>query len=418
MPETGVTDKLAEYVVNDLFKWFKDERSEQLEDQMRRNYDAFRGRYNSDALKKWRATEGNDWRSKVFVRLTKQKVFTYFNQVMAVALQNGEIPWDIQPSKIAQGPGGVTLNPEEAARRCDGMRMKIGDDFQDSRAAKTMLSAGLEGAIYGFSWIRSPVMRPYVYMGVNFGIPNAEPLYYTPEMVQQYGRHTLSKRTQLRPAVEGPGVWNTFWDLETSDHQKGHGICIRDMMSKGRFLDLQDAPGYDKKAIESIVSGIGSKDTEAGEEDDSEGPIRERMQRRRRVIPTYSFYGRVPRSLLAKHEAKTGKLIPGLNGRKFHLVEAASSTSSVSIPIRLNIRASSLTNAMLMSRCEFSITLAASATLMEGARCVPASITERYSPSITEAARGLEPEVTFLIFVTVCSLSPGLIRSGEYPTLG
>lgn len=59
---------------------------------------------------------------------------------------------------------------------------------------------------------------------------------------------------------------------------------------------------------------------------------------------------------------------PGLNGRKFHFVEAASSTSIVSIPMRVNIFESSLTKAMFMSRCEFSITFAASATLIEGAR--------------------------------------------------
>jgi len=47
---------------------------------------------------------------------------------------------------------------------------------------------------------------------------------------------------------------------------------------------------------------------------------------------------------------------PGLKGRKFHLVPAASNTAWVSMPMRLNIFASSFTKAMLMSRCEFSIT--------------------------------------------------------------
>lgn len=47
----------------------------------------------------------------------------------------------------------------------------------------------------------------------------------------------------------------------------------------------------------------------------------------------------------------------------------------MSMPIRVKILESSLTKAMLMSRCEFSMTLAASATLIEGARCVPAVMT-------------------------------------------
>ena len=104
---------------------------------------------------------------------------------------------------------------------------------------------------------------------------------------------------------------------------------------------------------------------------------------------------------------------PGLNLRKFHLVSAASSTSLVLIPILLNILESSFIKAILMSRCEFSITFAASATLIEGARCVPASMIDLYNSSTFFAISGVDPEVTFLIFETVCSLSPGLILSGE-----
>ena len=51
---------------------------------------------------------------------------------------------------------------------------------------------------------------------------------------------------------------------------------------------------------------------------------------------------------------------------------AAFSTSSVSMPSRLKISASSLISAMLMSRCVFSITFAASATFRLEALCVPA----------------------------------------------
>ena len=38
-----------------------------------------------------------------------------------------------------------------------------------------------------------------------------------------------------------------------------------------------------------------------------------------------------------------------------------------------------------------------------------------YSLSTNSAISGVDPLVIFNIWVTVCSLSPGLIRSGEYP---
>ena len=83
------------------------------------------------------------------------------------------------------------------------------------------------------------------------------------------------------------------------------------------------------------------------------------------------------------------------------------------MPNLLKIIESSLINAIFTSRCVFSITLAASATLMELALCVPAVIIERYKSSTIVAISGVEPDVTFKIFVTLCSLSPGLMRSGE-----
>ena len=57
------------------------------------------------------------------------------------------------------------------------------------------------------------------------------------------------------------------------------------------------------------------------------------------------------------------------------MVPAASSTSIVSMPMRWKISASSFISAMLRSRCVFSMTLAASATLMLEARCTPAVTT-------------------------------------------
>ena len=76
----------------------------------------------------------------------------------------------------------------------------------------------------------------------------------------------------------------------------------------------------------------------------------------------------------------------------------------------------SFTNAILISRWEFSITFAASATLILGAKWVPAVIIDLYNSSICLAELVLDPDVTFNIFSTVCFLSPGLILSGEYPT--
>ena len=58
---------------------------------------------------------------------------------------------------------------------------------------------------------------------------------------------------------------------------------------------------------------------------------------------------------------------PGLNGKKFHFVAAASKTDLVLIFNLLKIIENSFTRAIFTSLCVFSITLAASATLILGA---------------------------------------------------
>ena len=68
-----------------------------------------------------------------------------------------------------------------------------------------------------------------------------------------------------------------------------------------------------------------------------------------------------------------------MNGRKFHLVRAAASTSAVSMPSTWQIAESSFISAMLRSRWVFSMTLAASATLIDDARWMPALTTEPYT---------------------------------------
>ena len=66
---------------------------------------------------------------------------------------------------------------------------------------------------------------------------------------------------------------------------------------------------------------------------------------------------------------------PGSKPRKFHLVRAASSTSHTDTSILAKICAISFMKAMLMSRWAFSITLAASAALIDAARNTPPLVT-------------------------------------------
>ncbi len=85
--------------------------------------------------------------------------------------------------------------------------------------------------------------------------------------------------------------------------------------------------------------------------------------------------------------------------------------------ILLKMIESSFISAIFKSRCVFSITFAASATFMLSALYTPASTIIEYTCDISSSDSSSIPDTIFNTFVTVCTLSPGFIRSGEYPTL-
>ena len=106
---------------------------------------------------------------------------------------------------------------------------------------------------------------------------------------------------------------------------------------------------------------------------------------------------------------------PGVSFMKFHFVDAASMTSIVEISNEVNSWCNSFINAIFTSLWIFSVTFAASATLIDDASWIPASIIEEYIKDIIFKVSWFEAETTFFIFSIVLTLSPGTILSGLYP---
>jgi hypothetical protein len=300
MTDGKANKKLAEYIVDDLVDWMMQERRNLIEEQWRMNDDAFRGRYDSDTLKKWKAAEGQGWRSKVFVRLTKQKVVIGYNNLLAVMMQNGKLPYDIEPTPIPENMAGMVLPEVEAKARCDRMKKQIRDDLDECRAEHRYMTAAMVMSLYGMSWIRGPVLRKRRMARRVMNVPGFS-FDLNPQLLSMYGRHTLEVQDVWRPVMEAVNPWNVFWDLENEDHQAGHGICIREMMSYGKFLDLASADGYDEAAVMAVIDQYRNDD--GGEIDQSHGPYAEALLKRKRVIPVYEFYGRVPKRYLEGNDS-------------------------------------------------------------------------------------------------------------------
>ena len=94
------------------------------------------------------------------------------------------------------------------------------------------------------------------------------------------------------------------------------------------------------------------------------------------------------------------------------MLAAARSTSWVSMSSFSKRMASAFTRAIFKSRWVFSMTFAASATLMLPALWVPALIMVLYRASTLSVVAAVEPDVTLTTLVRAWLASPGLILSG------
>ena len=134
-------EELEKEIVGNQFKVLKQQREQYLEPQMLASWDAFKGKYDSEVLSKWKQAEGTRWRSKVFVRLTKMKTLTAAASVEDIMLQSGGMPWDIHPTEepIALMPG-MQLPEDLIKERCDNMKSRIRDTIQETKAIRPFIN--------------------------------------------------------------------------------------------------------------------------------------------------------------------------------------------------------------------------------------------------------------------------------------
>jgi len=295
---------VAEFVM-DVFKNFSEQRQELLEDRMHTNYDAYIGNKNSDYLRKWRKLEGSDWRSNVFVRLTKQKTISYVAQVGGIEDQGGQVPKGIEPTPYPENAPDMPMSVEEARKRCDLMSKKVDDLDVETHIRRVVASSRLEMGIYGWSWLHYPVLMPYQISESQFVPPDVGGLQLPPELIQRFGTFKMKQSTVMLPTVQHPNIWDIFWDLEESDPQKGQGIIYRRFMSKWELRQLAKGRGWNETYVENVIKHY-ENDDDSDDTDGQEGDYRDSLIHRRRNIPVLAYWGRMNRKYVKGHTGGKG----------------------------------------------------------------------------------------------------------------
>ena len=200
MPAEGKHTRLVQYIVDEVFKHFQTNRRE-LEEGWLLNYDAFRGKYSDASSQKWRALEGSEWRSKVFIKVTRMKVVAAVAQLYDILFQGGSIlPFDIKPTEVPRNMMGQGLDPADAAVRAENMKARITDTLQESQFDRTEMTAILEGAINGMSALKSPVIRMQDKITYDYKVPlfGMDAKIALPGFIQKkYGRFPNTKMKKI-----------------------------------------------------------------------------------------------------------------------------------------------------------------------------------------------------------------------------
>jgi hypothetical protein len=290
--------------IENQFGTIKKQRERYLEPQMYASWDAFKGKYDSGVLKKWRETEGTRWRSSVFVRATKMKIVSSCAILEDIMLQSGKLPWDISPTEIPESalPNELQLPQKVIEQRCENMKRKITDTIEETYAVKPHLNAIQEKAIYGWSWLHFPVLKKYQRLKFVPQVPETDMLISEDDKISQM-RFFPTVEDYWLPSIIHPSVWDVYWDLEDSNPQTGQCICVRMDISPGMFRSIvEEKPKlYDKKQMEEIIDLY----KDATGTTSNRNPYLAELGETKRGIVWIKYYGKIEKKLLKRSGVET-----------------------------------------------------------------------------------------------------------------
>lgn len=290
-PQSDLPDKdagLAIYV-NDLFQEFKEARKpyETKADEWWYN---FLAQYQEN--KTWRNKEGQDNRSRIFIKVTQQKCYTAHAKVMDALGQ--DIPFGFEPLKdIDYSP-----IPEKALKQITEFRRHyINDYLKHIKFIDTLDDVILSSTVFPCAILKGPILvtekQPVVKRRMISGMPAEQldprlsPFIVTEEHVDKY-------------IFEEIPFWDYYVDVNVRSNKRSIGEIHYKLLSKQEFRELMDDPGYDRlqmgkclQNLDTLANSLTSNEDDKtdrllGDKYTSKKPIKDNK------IPIIEFYGLVP----------------------------------------------------------------------------------------------------------------------------
>jgi hypothetical protein len=293
---------LAAFISN-LYTHWKQNRSV-LQDKWNSNNAAFRG----ISEYKWKAKEGEDWRSNTFINVTKQKVVSACALVIDMLLAGGKIPFMLKPSpwddiQLEELPPDAQ---EETKKTIDDMRRTIEQQLLDCNADRALMKNVLSEAVYGETiakLIVHEVKRERWQSNLQLGAQVTD-VGHVPVEYKSFEKVT---ERNMAPGWEFIPVWDFFRDMETDDLKAGAGCIHRQLVSPFWLRQKKGRPFYIDANIDTAISRAGQSDTgtkQPEQDPASLSPAMRDIKFRQNTILYLEFWGRVPRGTVEAFEAE------------------------------------------------------------------------------------------------------------------
>jgi len=301
---------LANFVITTYDHWTKNRTA--VQNKWNSNSAAFRG----ISEFKWKAKEGEGWRSNTFINVTKQKVVSACALVIDMLLAGGKIPFMYKPSPWddVQMKDREPDAQQEVKQGIDDMRRLTEQQLLDCDADRVLMKGVLSEAVYGETIVKlivHEVARASWQSSVKLG----EQVTDVGRVPVQYKSFEKVTESTMAPAVAFVPVWDFFRDLETENLKDGAGCLHRQLVSPFWLRGKMGRMFYIDENIKTALAAqapFAAGATQPEQDSSSLPPYLRDVKHRQNTILYLEFWGRVPTKTAIAFEAEmfAGEEVP------------------------------------------------------------------------------------------------------------
>jgi hypothetical protein len=280
--------------VLDIFEAFKASRIP-YEEKWRECQLNYLGQYQEAT--KWRSKEGNNRRSRIFVKLTTLKCNTAHSRIVDSFLSGRKnIPFDVE-ALDAEDHG---IDPDTAAQMALDFKKELEQHFKLINITDKLNSGILELAVLGTAVLKGPIIenrnKTSVVKRTVAGIP-------VNELDQSMNPWQMETQSEPLPVIDHIPLWEYYVDANAKSTTDSIGEIHFQRMLPAQFMKLAqgNGGGYDRTAVRTAKLRATNGDTNDKRRDMMGDNWMGENGEKDKKIPVLEYWGLVPAGMLRSY---------------------------------------------------------------------------------------------------------------------